>query len=196
MNFCKSTIVWSVVLIILSCSFDVDAAKASRRGGTKQKTPHYDPVHLSYGHGHTVKQKPVEQHQVHHTQTQQQQHPVAPNPPSAPALPSNNFNNNNKPIGWNVPQSHNTPEQPKTVSNTHSALPYPQNPPPPYTQHNQPVGGPPPAYSPNSNNAYNAHPGDHPPAYQQGSTYRKFFFEAIFYYINQFYCFYKRICVD
>lgn len=195
MNVCKSTIVWSAVLIILSCNVDVDAAKASRRGGTKQKTPNYDHVALTYGHGQAVKNthhKPVQHQQVHQVhQTQSHHQPVAPIAPSAPVLPPANTNNN-KPVGWNVP--HNAPEQPKTVSNTHSALPYPQNPPPyapnppPYAQNtgfnahpqaagpppaypSHAAGGPPPAYSPNPSNGFNAHPADHPPAYQHGSAY-------------------------
>lgn len=188
MNVRKSTIVWSAVLIILSCNIDVDAAKASRRGGTKTKTPNYDHVALSYGGSHRNHQpvqqqhhqvqhhQPVQHQPVQHQQTHQQQ------APSAPALPS--ANNNNHPVGWNVP-AHNAPEQARTATNTHSALPYPQNPPaytpnsgfnahpaagppPPYSANpsvNQHVpAGPPPPYSQNPNTGF--HSDQHPPSYQ------------------------------
>lgn len=175
MDFRRSTtiIIWSFVLIILTCNFNVDAAKASRRGGSssKNKSPNYDHVALSYGgHGHRTgssnQHQPVQQHQVHQTHTQQA------HAPSAPALPSSsgNNNNNNKPIGWNVPHT-DAVNQPKTVSQTHSALPYPQNP-PPYQQNagfnSHPPAGPPPPYSANSNPGFNSHPpAGPPPPYSQ-----------------------------
>lgn len=171
MNFRRSTtiIIWSFVLIILTSSFNVDAAKASRRGGSssKNKSPNHDHVALTYGTSHgrggSSNHQPVQQHQVHQTHTQQA------HAPSAPALPSNN--NNNKPIGWNVPSHTDTVTQPKTVSQTHSALPYPQNP-PPYQQNagfnQQHSGGPPPPYSQSSNPAFNSHPpAGPPPPYSQ-----------------------------
>lgn len=153
----KSAIVWSIALIILSCNVDVDAAKTQRRGN-KNKTPNRDHVALSYGghnHGnvqHQSVQQPVQQH---HAPTYQQA-----SAPHAPPLPANN---NQQPIGWKVP-SH-TPEQPKVATNTHSALPYPQNP-PPYTQTN-PAHAPPP-YSA-TNTAYNSpqYPAGNPPPYSQ-----------------------------
>lgn len=167
-------IIWSCVLIILTCSFNVDAAKASRRGGSSsKKTPNYDHVALSYGgssHGHrggSSNHQPVQQqHQVHQTHTQQA------HAPSAPALPSGNSNNNNnKPVGWNVPPHTDAVSPPKTVSQTHSALPYPQNP-PPYQQNagfnSHPPAGPPPPYSANSNPGFNSHaPAGPPPPYSQ-----------------------------
>lgn len=176
MDIKKSTkiIIWSFVLIIFSCNFNVDAAKASRRGGSSsKKTPNYDHVALSYGssHGHrggSSNHQPVQQHQVHQTHTQQA------HAPSAPALPSSNNNNNNKPVGWNVPHT-DTVNQPKTVPQTHSAPPYPQNSPqnpPPYQQNagfNQHSAGPPPPYSANPSPAFNSHPpaGGPPPPYSQ-----------------------------
>lgn len=168
MSVQKSTIVWTFVLIILTCSIDIEAARKSysnrktTSSGIKSKTPNRDHYALSYGDGHghrntqPVHHQPVQQHQAH------QQHS-----PSAPALPTNN--NNNKPIGWNVPQ-HNTAEQSKTVSQTHSALPYPNNPPPPYTPnagHNVHSQGPPPPYSqyPTQNTGFQSHVNQAPPPY-------------------------------
>lgn len=172
MNIRKSAIVWSSVLIILTCNFVVDAAKATRRGGTKNKSPNYDHVALSYGGSNRNTQHQQTQHHpaphqpqpVPHQPVQQQQsHQQFA--PSAPAIPTNN---NNKPVGWDVP-AHNTPEQAKTVSNTHSALPYPaQQHPPPYTPNanGHPPAGPPPPYS--ANPAYNPHvPAGPPPPYSQ-----------------------------
>lgn len=171
MNIRKTTIVWSAVLIILSCNVNVDAAKASRRGGTKTKTPNYDHVALSYGGSHrNTHHQPVQQqhHQpVQHQPVQQHHQTHQQHAPSAPALPS--ANNNNQPVGWNVP-AHNAPEQSRTATNTHSALPYPQNP-PAYTPNAgfnspPPAGGPPPPYSANS--AVNQHvPAGPPPPYSQ-----------------------------
>lgn len=162
----KSAIVWSFALIILSCSVDVDAAKTPRRSSNKNKTPNRANVALSYGgHNHAnVHHQPVQQQhqqQVHHAPSYQQ-----PSAPNAPPLPTNN---NQQAVGWKVP-SH-TAEQPKAVTNTHSALPYPQNP-PPYTPTNNgiahPAAGPPPAYPANANTGYNAHyPAGNPPPYSQ-----------------------------
>lgn len=179
MNVRKSIILWSFVLIILSLNVDVDGAKTARRGGTNKKAPNYDHVQLSYGsHGHkNTHHQPVPQHQYHQQQHQpqahQSHHPPTPqqhlpqqHSPSAPTLPTNN-NHNNQPIGWNVHHT-DTVNQPKTVSNTQSALPYPQNP-PPYQQNagfNAPAAGPPPPYSPSQNPTFNAHPAaGSPPAY-------------------------------
>lgn len=158
------------MLIILTCNGNVEAAKASRRGGSSsKKTPNYDHVALSYGssHGHrgggsSSNHQPVQQHQVHQTYTQQA------HAPSAPALPASG--SNVKPVGWNVPHT-DTVNQPKTVSQTHSALPYPQNP-PPYQQNSgfntQHPAGPPPPYSANPNPAFNSHPpAGAPPPYSQ-----------------------------
>lgn len=181
MDIRRSTtiLIWSFVLIIITCNFNVDAAKASRRGGgSSKKTPNYDHVALSYGgssHGHrggssNQNHQPVQQHQVHQTHTQQAHAPSAPaHAPSAPPLPSSN-NNNNKAVGWNVPHT-DTVNPPKTVSQTNSALPYPQNP-PPYQQNagfnSHPPAGPPPPYSANSNPAFNSHPpAGPPPPYSQ-----------------------------
>ncbi|XP_031640331.1 trithorax group protein osa-like isoform X2 [Contarinia nasturtii] len=165
MSVQKSTIVWSFVLIILTSS-SIEAAKATRRDGTKSKSPNADHYALSYGgsHGHrntphqAVTHKPVQHQPVQQQHQAHQQHS-----PSAPAIP----NNNNKPIGWNVPQ-HNTAEQSKTVSNTHSALPYPNNP-PAYTPHAaHPPAGPPPPYSQNPNTGFQSNvPAGPPPPYSQ-----------------------------
>lgn len=183
--------VWSFVLIILTCTIAVDAAKASSRrtGGSAKKTPNYDHVALSYGshRNHQPVQHQHQQHQVHQTQTHQSH---APSAPSAPALPSANTNNN-KPVGWNVPHTE-TVNQPKTATNTHSAMPYPQNPPPyqpntgfnphsagappPYSANpnfnSHAPAGPPPPYSQNPNPAFNQHaPVGQPPAYQPAPSY-------------------------
>lgn len=169
MNIPKSTIIWSFVLIILTCFVDVDAGKASRArgGGSSKKTPNYDHVALSYGGSHHRQHQPVQHqqaHQVHQTHTQA-------HAPSAPALPSSN-NNQNKPVGWNVPHSE-TVNQPKAATHTQSALPYPHNNPPPYQQHagfnsNPPAAGPPPPYSANPNSGgFNSHPAGPPPPYSQ-----------------------------
>lgn len=186
-----SGIMWTVVLMILACNLHVDAAKAARRGGNK-KTPNYDHVALSYG-GKTTNHQPVQQHHVPKTQSYA---------PSAPALPVNNHqpvqqhqvhqtkshapsatvNNNNQPIGWNVPHS-NAEAQQKSVTNTQSALPYPQNTgfnahssgaaPPPYTPnagfnaHSSNVA--PPPYTPNA--GFNSHsPAGPPPPYSQNPS--------------------------
>lgn len=174
----KSTILWSIVLIVLAFNVNAEPAKSSRRGGSNKKTPHYDPVSLSYGGSHRNHQQ---QHQVHQTHTQS-------HAPSAPALPSSNANN--KPIGWNPPSHSEAISPPKTISNTNSA-PYPHNPPPyqqpsagfnshapagpppPYSANpspafnSHPPAGPPPPYSANPNPTYNAHP----PAYQPHDSY-------------------------
>lgn len=177
MDIRKSSIVWSLVLIMLTYSVSIEAGKtSSRRRSSSKKTPHYDPVALSYGHrgGGSTNHKPAQQHQVHQTHTQQSH---APSAPSAPALPSSINTNNNKPIGWNVPHT-DTVNQPKTVSQTHSALPYPQNP-PPYqpnpgfnSQHaGAAAAGPPPPYSANPNPAFNSHaPAGPPPPYSANSN--------------------------
>lgn len=185
MNVRNVTLIWSFVLIILTCTIDVNAAKASRRGGSAKKTPNYDHVALSYGGAHRnhqpVQHQQQHAHQVHQTQS---------HAPSAPALPSTNTNNN-KPVGWNVPHTE-TVNQPKAATNTHSAVPYPQNPPPyqqnsgfnphsagappPYSPNpslnSHPPAGPPPPYSQNPNPAYNSHaPVGQPPAYQPAAAY-------------------------
>lgn len=178
MDIRRSIVIWSFVLIVLTCNFNVDAAKSSRRGGSSsKKTPNYDHVALSYGgssHGNrggSLNHQPVQQHHVQQTHTQQAHVPSAPvaHAPSAPALPSaNSNNNNNKPVGWNVPHT-DAVSPPKTVSQTHSALPYPQNP-PPYQQNagfnSHPPAGPPPPYQQNA--GFNSHsPAGPPPPYSQ-----------------------------
>lgn len=173
MDIRRSVIIWSCALIILTCNFNADAAKASRRGGSSsKKTPNYDHVALSYGgsshRGSSSNHQPAQQHQVHQTHTQQAHAPSAPaHAPSAPALPSSN--SNNKPVGWNVPPHTDAVSPPKTVSQTHSAPPYPQNP-PPYQQNagfnSHPPAGPPPPYQQNA--GFNAHaPAGPPPPYSQ-----------------------------
>lgn len=196
----SSLVIWSFVLIVLINSVTVEAAKASsrRRGSSSsKKSPNYDHVALSYGssHGHrgASSNHQPQQHQVHQTQTHTQQ-AHAPSAPSAPALPASNNNNNNQPIGWNVHNA-DTVNQPKTVSQTHSALPYPQNP-PPYQQNSgfgqhsgapagpppsysqnpnvHPPAGPPPPYSQNPNPSYGSHGHEQPPAYQPGKLISKY----------------------
>lgn len=123
MNFRKSCTVWSLMLIILASNVNVEAAKATRRGGNKSK-PNYDAISLSYGGSRTGtnRQQPATQHQVHQTQQAYQPKPVAP-APSAPNLPNSG---NNRPIGWNVPNSNSAVQQ-KTVSNTNTGFqPQPQ----------------------------------------------------------------------
>lgn len=110
LHFRKSLAIWSFVLIILVSTVFVGAAKAPRRSSHKGK-PNHDAISLSYGGNR--KTGSVQQHQ-----TKQ----VYPQAASAPPLP--NHNNNNKPIGWNIPAS-NTPVQQKTVSNTNTGFPTP-----------------------------------------------------------------------
>lgn len=107
LHFRKSLTIWSFVLIILVNSVYVEAAKAPRRSGQKGK-PNHDAISLSYGSSRNT--GTVQQHQ-----TKQ----VYPQAASAPQLPNNN--NNNRPIGWNIPAS-NTPVQQKTASNTNTGF--------------------------------------------------------------------------
>lgn len=177
MNIRKSAIAWTFVLIILSCNIDVEAAKASRPKSNR-KTPNHSHVALSYpsshsSHGHSnTHQQPVQKQTVH-----QSYNPA----PSAPVLPSNthntNINNNNKPVGWDVPHS-NTPVQQHTVPNTHSAPPaYHPGPPPPYSSNPQSgfnshvPAGPPPPYSANPQSGFNSHVPAGQPAYPAGASY-------------------------
>lgn len=94
----RSFTIWSVLLIILVNSVNIDAARTSsshRSSSKARQKPNPDHYKLSYGSN--THQQPARQHQVHQ---QQNAAPSAPQP------------EHKAPIGWNVPNTQTQHHQP------------------------------------------------------------------------------------